>query len=152
MLNTFLASAIAGSGILIGALLSKIAKEEIKPGMKYFIILKNIFFSAAVLITMCYYAKINLAIALAAPLLFSPVLISRLQIIAMYASLAVVLMLSQTDSSLYALVSSLVFFAGLAIGTIEYSKAKKNPMMKILIPYIVFVLVSTISLFFSISS
>jgi hypothetical protein len=152
MLNTFLASLIAGSGIIAGAVLAILAKEEIKPGMRYFLILKNVLFSAAVVITMCYYSKINLAIALAAPLLFSPMFINKFQIIAMYVSFAIILILSQADSSLYVAASSLIFLAGLPIGTIEYSAAKKKPILNILIPYLVFVLISLISIFFSISS
>ena len=38
MLNEILASIIVGSGIIFGAVLRDIAKDEIKPGTRYFIL------------------------------------------------------------------------------------------------------------------
>lgn len=141
MLNEFLASLVVGSGILIGALLARMAKEEVKLGLKYFILLKNILFSAVILTTIFYYTRVNIMIALATPLLFSALFINKLQPVAVYTAFAIVCILSSADSSLYLLVSSLIFLAGFPVGTIAYSAAKKNALIEVLAAYLVFIVI-----------
>lgn len=141
MLNEFLASLVIGSGIVIGATLSILAKEEIKPGLKYFILLKNILFSAVILTTIFYYTTVNIMIALATPLLFSALFINKLQPVAIYTAFAIVCILSSANSSLYLLISSLIFLAGFPVGTIAYSAAKKNALMEVLTAYLTFIVI-----------
>lgn len=144
MLSEFLASLIIGSGIIIGAILGKWVKEEIKPGMKYFILMKNILFSAVVLTTIFYYTKVNIMVALVIPLLFSALFIDKLQPVAIYSAFAIVLIMTSADSSLYLLISSLIFLTGFPIGTIIYNSAKKSALLEISAAYLVFVIIMLI--------
>ncbi|MBW2991919.1 hypothetical protein KY345_01740 [Candidatus Woesearchaeota archaeon] len=145
MLRFLLASLIVGSGVIIGAILCILAKEELKPGRKYFLFLKNILFSAVVLAASFYYFFINPIISLLV-LLFLPVLfIKRFQLNLMYIAFAVIYILSTADDQLYLLISSLIFFAGFPIGSLAtYDLIRKEIFVerKILVPYIVFVFIA----------
>ena len=143
MLKLFLASLLVGSGILLGAVLAIIAKEELKPGMKYFLLIKNIIYPAIILIASFYYFDINFIISVLL-LIFIPIIfIKKFQLSLIYISFAIIYMLSGINSSLFLLISSLIFFAGFPIASIAVSDLKKNKLFnkKILAPYILFIFI-----------
>lgn len=58
ILNYALVALVVSLGVLLGRVLAWIAKEEIKPGKKYFLILQKILFCAVVFLLM-YFNKAN---------------------------------------------------------------------------------------------
>lgn len=143
MLKFFLASLIVASGIIIGAFLGKIAKEELKPGRRYFFPLKIVLFSAVLLVTLIYYFNVNLLISLFVLLLFSALFAKKFQVVLMYLSFSIAYILSYVDSCLYAVISSFIFFAGFPIGSLIACDLRKEKRIfvnrKVLIPYFVFI-------------
>lgn len=142
MLEFFLVSLIVGSGLIIGFILSVIAKEELKPGKRYFLPLKTVLFFAVILITSFYYFNINFLISLFVLLLSSVFFIERLQIVLMYLSFSIIYIVSYTNDGLHIIISSLIFFAGFPIGTLAAYKEKKAFIKRILIPYILFIVIA----------
>lgn len=138
MLNYFLASLVAGSGIILGAVLRDIAKEEIKPGIRYFILMKNIVFAAAVLAASYFYMDVNIMISSLLLIFIVLISVKRFQPLLMYAAFAVLCLLSMKKPDSFILISSLIFIAGFPIGTLIEGKGKSG-WIKILIPYIIFV-------------
>ncbi|MBW2991911.1 hypothetical protein KY345_01700 [Candidatus Woesearchaeota archaeon] len=151
MLSFFLASLIIGAGVIIGAILSIVAKEELKPGRKYFILLKRLFFSAIILTISIYYFNINYIISLLM-LLFLPIIfIKRFQLNLIYIAFAISYILSTINDSLYFIISTLIFFAGFPIGTVatyEFIKKEIFVERKIITAYVLFVLFSSARILF----
>lgn len=147
MLKFFLASLIVGSGVIIGAILSVIAKDELKPGKKYFLLLKNILFSVIILITSIFYITINPLISFFILIFFSILFIKRFQLNLIYVAFAAVYILSSINEQLFILTSSLIFFAGFSIGTVATHELIKKEIFverNILIPYFIFIFISLI--------
>jgi hypothetical protein len=150
MLNELLASLVAGSGIICGAILAKIAKEEIKPGIRYFTLIKNILFAGIILITSFYYFGINPLISGIVLVPIALLHIKKFQPALIYITFAVIYILSIKNESLYLLISSLIFIAGFPIGTLAYGiKKRKFRLLDILIPYLLFILIILIRTMFS---
>ena len=64
MISDIFAALVVGSGVILGAILAVIAKEELKSGMKYFLLLKNIVYLLVMLTVSIYYFDINFAFLL----------------------------------------------------------------------------------------
>ena len=146
MLNYFIASPVVGLGIILGAILAIIAKEEIKQGMNYFLLLKNIIYPMIILITSAYYFNINFAISVSVLILLPIIFIKKFQLSLIYVSFAIIYILSSVNSSFFILISSLIFFAGFPIASIGASDLRKNRLFnvlnkKILVPYILFIVI-----------
>ena len=58
-----------------------------------------------------------------------------------YAAFAVACILSQADSPLYLLISSLIFLAGFPIGAVICNSAKKSALIEIFVAYFIFVMI-----------
>ena len=67
MLNYFATLFVVFLGLPVGYLISYLAKEELKPGKKYFILFKSVLFS---LILMSFFSYINLSFYIIIPLTF----------------------------------------------------------------------------------
>lgn len=153
MLNFFLTSVIVGSGVIIGAILSIIAKDELKPGKKYFRFLKNILFSSVILIISSYYVYINPIISFFVIILLTVLLVEKFQLNLIYIAFGVAYMLSSVEDSLFILISSLIFFAGFPIGTAAAHDLTKKEIFverKIFTSYFIFVFIAFIRTLFSI--
>ena len=149
MINYILASLIAAAGIICGAALAIMAKEEIKPGLVYFKLAKNILFAAITLIMSFYYLSINPVISgiILIPLAF--LAIKRFQDELFYMTFAVIYALSTGYETLFLLVSSLIFITGFPAGTLAYYKASKNRRwLRITLPSFIFVFIVLIISYF----
>jgi hypothetical protein len=150
MVNQFFIALLAGSGLFLGAILGVIAKDEIKPGIKYLTYLRNGLFSAILLVTMIYYLKINILAGFFILLLSLTLFIKKYQAVFTYLSFSVVYILSYTNDALYTTITSLIFFAGFPIGTLSgYLSVKERKFFidkRIFIPYFLFI---TLPLLFS---
>jgi len=152
MLNFLLSSLIVGSGIIMGGILSIIAKEELKPGKNYFILLKKILFASIIMITSIYYIKINPIISFFTLILVSILFIKKFQLNLMYIAFAATYILSTVNNELFILISALIFFAGFPIGSLAaYELTRKEIFVerKILLPYFIFILIIVLKTLFS---
>ena len=115
-LNYFLASIIAYLGLLLGIILIKLAPEEQKPGMKYFILLKKLLFFVA-LVAILFFYKVNI-IFTTVLLLFVIILMLNKKINLnksglVYFFLGILFYLSSKILNLFVIESVLIFLYGI---------------------------------------
>ena len=112
IINIILAAIISLSGLLIGFLLKKIAKEEIKQGKTYFIWMQNILLILAAIFVL-YSFNLNLFLFLLIGLLITLAIIYfKPKAVIGYPILAILFYLSISDINLLILISSLIFLYG----------------------------------------
>jgi len=141
LLNYSLAALIAYIGLFIGFILAIIAKEEIKPGKKYFILLQKIIL-LLIFIFLLLFINLKYVVVL---LILAFILISILrtkkefnELPYIYIILAIIFYLSSKNLNLFIIESSLIFLYGVPIGTLMTKKSKKETIINILanIPFI----------------
>lgn len=138
MLTKLLIALIAFSGLLVGYLLTFLAKEEIKPGRKYFLILERALLIALALVL---FSQVWTTKSFIIPLILGLVIGYFLKVRYFYLGLALAASVTLA-MDVFVLVASLVFLHGLPYGSIA-SKIKL-PMHMIL-----FFIPVVIMLFFS---
>jgi len=141
LLNYSLAALIAYIGLFIGFILAIIAKEEIKPGKKYFILLQKIIL-LLIFIFLLLFINLKYVVVL---LILAFILISILrtkkefnELPYIYIILAIIFYLSSKNLNLFIIESSLIFLYGVPIGTLMTKKSKKETIIELLknIPFI----------------
>ena len=118
----FIVILVAFSGFWAGYWLRRIAKEEVKEGRKYFVLLERALL-AAVFVPALYVSLMSMAVVWVLVVAVSLVLtftIQRFKLPVIGATLILLLMATQ-NSSLYLLEASLVFLYGLPGGTLVRS-------------------------------
>lgn len=131
ILNIILAALISASGLLVGLLLAKIAKEELKPGKNYFIWLRNILLILAIIFVL-YSFKLQLYLFLITGIIIT-LLILKLNPKSFigYPILALLFILSIKNTNLFILTSSIIFLYGLptaALIKIKIPQKRKNKL------------------------
>lgn len=143
LLNYSLAAIISYIGLFIGFFLAIIAKEEIKPGKKYFMILQKIILLLA-FIFLLIYLNLNYILVLLI-LVFIVVYISKTEnkIPLIYIILSIIFYLSSKNSNLLIIESSLIFLYGIPTGSLLTRKSKKETIINILknIPFILIAII-----------
>ena len=130
MLQTILIGILAFLGILGGRLLAKIAEEEIKPGMKYFLALQRVILLALLLALM---APVMYTWTQVIPFLAGAVLSSLFKQRYFYHGLSLVAA-SALSPTIFFIVASLIFFYGLPYGTLN--KEVKQLAIFFAIPFV----------------
>jgi len=122
ILNYALLALIAGLGLLSGRILAWLAKEEIKPGKKYFLILQKFLFCLTAFLLM-YFNRTNVHYAWIGVLVLF-VYLSWFKKISSYAMSAVlgagIYLASLTDNLV--LISGIIFLHGFPAGTLIRNK------------------------------
>jgi hypothetical protein len=116
----FLVILVALSGFLTGYLLRRIAKEEVRDGKKYFLMMEKILL-VAVFLPALYVSLMSMAVVWVLVITISLVLtftIKRFKLPVTVLVLVLLLTLTQ-NSSLYMLEASLVFLYWLPAGTLS---------------------------------
>lgn len=151
ILNYILATLITFSGLFVGLILAIIAKEELKPGKPYLILLQNLVFSLIIFFLLFFN---NLAIWLAilmALLTFIFLLKSKINPIATYLFLALIFNAAlRSLLKVFVLEAALIFIYGIPTGSLLTYKLKNKKLKtikNILIKYGIFILIA-ILLFF----
>ncbi len=128
-LNYFLISLVVYLGLLIGIILSFMAKEELKDGRKYFILLHNIIL-AFVLFFILEFFNVNVFLALFLPLILIIVLFYFNEIYkksyVVYVLFGIVFYFSSKNINLLLIISSLILFYGFLISSLQINFKKKN--------------------------
>ncbi len=135
ILNYSLTAIISYLGLLIGFLLAVIAKEELKPGKKYFIFLQTIILLLIFLFLLIFIKLIYLLVLL----ILASIIIYCLkrnkefnELPYIYIILSVIFFLSSKILNLFIIESSLIFLYGLPTGSLLTKKSKKETIVDIL--------------------
>lgn len=146
ILNYSLIALITAVGLACGAVIGYFAKEELKPGKKYFILLQKILFTLAIAFLM-YANRANVHYLWAGGLIIFIYLYfyERINQAFAYAFLALVFSLA-SETGMFLPISASIFLYGFPAGSLNY----KNKKM-ILICNILFIILAVI-LFFLIKS
>jgi len=129
LINYFLISLIVYLGLLLGIVLSFMTKEELKPGKKYFILVHNILLGF-ILFFVLESLNINVYLTLFLPLIlivflfFYGLIYKKSNII--YFLLGVVFWISSKNLNYLLIISSLIFFYGFLISSLQIDFKKKN--------------------------
>ena len=137
VLNYSLAAIISYLGLSIGLILAIIAKEELKAGKKYFILLQKAIL-LLIFIFLIYFLKFNL-INLIIVLLFIFIYLIKYywnkrinESFYIYLILSIIFYISSKSLNLFIIESSLIFLYGLPTGTLLTTKNKKESIINIL--------------------
>ena len=150
-INYFFASVTSYLGLLIGAMLVKMAPEEQKPLEKYFVLLRKILLLMIFLFVLFYYLNdyLNILILTAyiAFLLFVEYRLKDLskKSIVTYTILGILFFLSSKNQNLFTIESSLILLYGLPTASLLYNKKEKD--YKILFYSTGFVLIANLLYF-----
>jgi len=132
ILNYSLAAIIAYLGLFIGILLAIMAKEEIKPGKKYFIFLQKIIL-LLIFIFLLIYTDLNYILIL---LILALIIVHLLktkkefnELPYIYIILSIIFFLSSKILNFFIIESSLIFLYGLPTGSLLTNKDKKKTVI-----------------------
>ena len=122
ILNYFLALIVSFSGIFVGMLLGYIAKEELKPGKKYFIWMQNIILILAAIFVL-YSFHLNIILSIIIGLLITlGIIYFKPKAVIGYILLAILIFISIGNTNLFILTSSLTFLYGFPTGSLILTK------------------------------
>ena len=119
MLTRILIAGIAFLGLLVGYLLTFLAKEEIKPGKKYFVILER---AILIILALVLLSQVWTSPAFIIPLIIGLLVGYFLKVRYLYLGLALAASIT-LSTEFFVLVASLIFLHGLPYGSIS-SKLK----------------------------
>lgn len=124
ILNYVLALILSFSGVFVGMFLGYIAKEELKPGKRYFIWIQNIILILAAIFVL-YSFHLNIILFILIGLIITlGIIYFKPKAILGYLFLAILFFLSMRNTSLFMLTSSFIFLYGFPTGSLIF--AKKN--------------------------
>lgn len=130
ILSYFLISLIVYLGLGVGIVLSFMAKEELKPGKKYFILIHNIIL-AFILFFILEFLKINVFLTLLLPLVISVLLFYfKLEFYKkspwVYLFFGIIFFIASKNINNLLIISALMFFYGFLISSLQINLKKKN--------------------------
>ncbi len=146
VITYFAALLVSFTGILAGAALNFLAKEEIKPGKKYFVLLKKILLILMIVVFINYF-ELNLLLRILLYLLL--IILFSLQDFRsyfIYPALGVLFYFSSFDKNLLLIESVLILIYGLPSGTLFAEKEKNvlKAMIKTKIYHISFIITAAL--------
>ena len=141
LLNNLAIVILSFAGFIAGMILSKIKsiQEELKPGKKYFIKLKNLLTSLIGGVLFYYNQGLLSAIIITLILFF---ILTKLKInsIIHYVLFAIVMIYSTSNKELLVITMSMIFIAGLPLGTLQIIQDKKIITKKTIILGLIYLL------------
>lgn len=140
-INYALTSITSFLGLIIGITLAYIAREELKDGKKYFIILQKVVLG---LIFNFYYFKLNIFLLiffLMISLLLIYLYIEKLKTYYIYPILAILFFLSSKNIELFKIQAFLIFLYGLPTATLLTKVTKRN-YFDIVLKHISFIIIA----------
>jgi len=129
ILNYFLISLIVYLGLAAGIIISYMAKEELKPGKRYFILAHNIIL-AFILFFILEFLNTNIYLVLFLPLIFTTFLFNYTNTYqksyALYPILGAFFYIASKNINQLLIISTLILFYGFLIGSLQIDLKKKN--------------------------
>jgi len=148
ILNYSLTALVLYIGLFMGFILVLMAKEEIKPGKKYFLFLQKAILSLIFILLVVFLGLNYIVILLLLACIIIYITKNYLKkefndVIYTYILLSVIFYLSSKNLNLFIIESSLIFLYGLPTGTLLTTKDKKQTAMNILknIPFILIAII-----------
>ncbi len=135
LLTYSLAAILAYLGLFLGLLLAIIAKEEMKQGKKYFLMLQKLILLLLFLFLLIYLRLSNILTVIILLAILIPILRTEKRINTspyIYMILGVAIYLSSKIPDLFIIESSLVFIYGLPTGSLLAEKSKKKSIINLL--------------------
>ena len=147
LLNYSLISLISFSGLLVGIILAFTAKEELKPGKKYFMLMQKITL-LMILIFLLNFFNINLYLRITIYVLFILLMAINIKSQIIYPVLGIVFFISSKNPELFIINSILIFLYGFPTGSLfakKIIKKKKSFVFKrVILNYFWFVLIAIV--------
>ena len=147
LLNYSLISLISFLGLLVGIILAFTAKEELKPGKKYFMLMQKITL-LMILIFLLNFFNINLYLRITIYVLFILLMAINIKSQIIYPVLGIVFFISSKNSELFIINSILIFLYGFPTGSLfakKIIKKKKSFVFKrVILTYFWFVLIAVV--------
>jgi len=147
LLNYSLISLISFLGLLAGMILAFTAKEELRPGKKYFLLLQK-FTLLLILIFSLNFFNINLYLRIMIYVLFIILMAINIKSQIIYPVLGIVFFISSKNPELFVINSILIFFYGFPSGSLfaeKLIKKKKSFVFnKLLLTYFWFILIAIV--------
>ena len=146
ILNYSLTALASYIGLFMGFILALMAKEEIKPGKKYFLFLQNAILSL-IFLSLFIFLGLNYIVIL---LLLACIIIYITKkkkefnhTIYTYILFSVIFYISSKNLNLFIIESSLIFLYGLPTGTLLTTKDKKQTIINLLknIPFVLIAII-----------
>jgi len=151
-INYSLTNIIVFFGLIIGIILAYIAKEELKDGKKYFILLQNILLAIIFFFCLFFYkTNLILTIAISLAVFFSLYFYlntekrQRIRYID-YGLLGIFFYYASKNLNLFLLQSALIFIYGFPTGSLLINIKKKN-FLEIILKNISFIIISLVLFF-----
>ncbi|MBS3098062.1 hypothetical protein J4209_04685 [Candidatus Woesearchaeota archaeon] len=144
LLSYFLASILSFSALFLGFSLALAAKEELKPGKKYFVLSQNIIL-ALILVFLLYFKKVSLILSI---IIVIAVLLSLFYFdkiknkYTIYPLLGIIFYLSSKNINLFVIESALIFLYGLPTGTLLTNIKNKKQAIKNILHHISFIIIA----------
>ncbi len=143
IINYTLTLIVSFLGLVIGIILAYIAKEELRAGKKYFILLQKVILTLIPSFFLFYFLKKNISLLIISILLFSMLINSynkRIKTHYIYPFLALIFFFSHKNIDLFRLEAFLIFLYGFPTGSLLTKVTKKN-YVKIVLQHISFVVI-----------
>ena len=125
ILNYFLISLVVYLGLLVGIVLSFMAKEELKPGKRYFILLHNIILGV-ILFFILEFLNINVYLILFLPLVLVVFLFKYSELYRkswiIYLLLGIIFYLASKNVNHLLIMSTLILFYGFLVSSLQFNK------------------------------
>jgi hypothetical protein len=127
LITYFAVAAAAYIGLAAGILLAYANIDELKPGRKYFFMLKKIFFASVIAVCVCSMAKLSILYSGLLAILVLAALLIEMPLPFSYIVLGAAFYISSAGTAFFS-ASSLIFLFGIPSGTI--AKSKKDGKIK----------------------
>ena len=125
ILNYFLISLIVYLGLVIGIVLAFMAKEELKPGKRWFLLLHNIIL-AFILFFILEFLNVNVYLILLLPLALIVFLFKYSELYrkswVIYILLGIIFYLSSKNINQLLIISTLMLFYGFLVSALQFQK------------------------------
>lgn len=135
LLSYSLAAIVSYLGLFVGFILAIMAKEEVKPGEKFLILMQKIVL-LLIFIFLLIFIDLNYLLVLLILLFIVIYSFKRKkhfnEIPHIYLVLAIIFYLSSKNLNLFTIESSLILLYGLPTGTLLTTKSKKESLLKML--------------------
>jgi len=149
LINYTLTLTVSFLGLILGIILAYIAKEELRPGKKYFILLQKIILTLIPSFFLFYLLKENISLLIISLLMFSILINSyskKIKTHYIYPILALIFYFSSKNIDLFKIQAFLIFLYGFPTGSLLTKVTKKN-YIGIVLKHISFIVIGLLLFF-----
>jgi len=149
LINYTLTLIVSFLGLILGIILAYIAKEELKPGKKYFILLQKVILTSIVAFLFFYWSNKNIflfIICLFASFILIYFFIEKIKTHHIYKVLGLIFYFSSKDIEIFKIQAFLIFLYGLPTGSLLTKVTKRN-YFRVILNHTYFIIIALLSFF-----